>query len=225
NPLLEPERHGFRQRLLLSGARHAHRVLFFTRGGLETAVTLGLNRDRLAFVPLGVRARREAPSPPGRYLLAAGREERDWDTLAAAAYGLDAEVRVLGPPSLPPGSPLHLLPPVHREEFLALLEGAAALVVPLRRTDRTAGQLAVLDAMSVGRGVVATRAQGTEDYVRPSTGRLVPARDAAALRAALREVLVPGVASALGAAALAAAQGPFSLERFVAAADAEARGL
>jgi glycosyltransferase involved in cell wall biosynthesis len=220
NPLLAERSRSPRQRLALAGLRRADRILFFTRSGVEAATRLGLDPGRLGFVALGVRAR--GARPPGDYVVAAGREERDWGLLARAADGLDTEIRVVGPPSVPP--PLRLLRErLDREAFLDLLAGARAVVVPLPRADRTAGQLTVLDAMAAGRAVVATRAQGTEDYVTPETGILVPPGDADALREALRRVCEPGVAERMGEAARAAAQGAFSLERFVREVDAEAR--
>lgn len=214
NPILVPGRGGA-QRAVLAGLRRADRVVLYSRRGVDAAAGLGLDRSRLRFVALGVRARRERPAPPGEYLLAAGREDRDWATLGRAAHEVDADIVVVGPPSLPPAGRLRVHPPVDRERFVALLEGAAGLVVPLRRPDRTAGQLAVLDAMSVGRAVVATRTQGTEDYVTPATGLLVPPGDPVALAAALRRLLEPGVAAGLGVGALAAARADLSLERFV----------
>jgi glycosyltransferase involved in cell wall biosynthesis len=100
-----------------------------------------------------------------------------------------------------------------------------AVIVPLEGTERTAGQLTLLDAMSMGRPVIATRTQGTEDYVSPDVGFLVPPQDAGALRNAIAEMIRPGVAAMLGAAALAATQGPLSLERFVRQIDYELQEL
>jgi glycosyltransferase involved in cell wall biosynthesis len=215
NPLLDPSG-GRLHALLLAGVKRADRVVLFTRPGVDVAEALGVSREKLAFVPLGVRARLERPDPPGEYLLAAGREQRDWTTLAAAARGLDVEIRVAGPATVEP--PLIALGDLPRERFLEQLRGSRALVVPLARDDRTAGQLAVLDAFSVGRGVVATRAQGTEDYVTEGRGILVPPRDADALRSALVEAA--GAATRMGEAALGAARGPLSLARFVSEVDA-----
>jgi glycosyltransferase involved in cell wall biosynthesis len=64
---------------------------------------------------------------------------------------------------------------------------------------------------------------GTEDYVTPETGILVPPRDPAALRRAILALRDPEVARTMGAAALTAARTTFSLERFVREIDAEAR--
>ncbi|MFN2471259.1 MAG: glycosyltransferase [Gaiellaceae bacterium] len=221
NPLLDPEAETLRQRFVLGGARQAERVLFFSRAAEREGVALGLDAERVGFVPLGVRAPRETAVPPGSGVLGVGRERRDWDTLARAAQGLDLEVRVVGPASAPP--PLSVLPAVERGRLLELMEAAAAVVVPLRDARRPAGQLAVLDALAAGRGVVATRAPGTEDYITPETGVLVPPGDAGALRDALRNVADPATAASLGEAALRAARGPFALARFVRDVDEAAR--
>ena len=201
--------------MIRRGVSRADRVVMFSRRAVDAATTLGIPANRLDFVPLGVRPRRTSPAPPGDYVVAVGRDGRDWATLAAAAKEVPTEIVVVGPgPDQAPG--LRVRPPMPRAELLDFLAGAAAVVVPLLRPDRTSGQLAVLDAMSVGRAVVATRTQGTEDYVTPETGILVPPGDAGALRAGMARVADPDVGRAMGEAALAAARGPLSLERFVA---------
>jgi glycosyltransferase involved in cell wall biosynthesis len=220
--VLNPVLHGgagTRQALALKGYSQADRLLFYTRPGLEVAAALGLPRSRLRFVPLGVRARVDEPKPPGQYFLAAGRDSRDWSTLAEAAKGLDVEVVVTGPAMLPNGGTLRLAPQVSGEPFFALLEGAAAIVLPFSRTDRPVGQLSMLAAMSVGRPIVATQSAGVEDYVTKETGVVVPAGDPTALRAALREFADPAAALEMGRSALKAAQTRFSLERFVTEVD------
>ncbi len=222
NPLLDERVRSAAQLLTLAGLRRADRVLFFTRRGVASGARLGLDPARLGFVALGVRANRSLPV--GEFLVAAGREERDWELLAIAAEGLDVDVCAVGPPAVP--KPLRLIEEQpDRGGFLDLLAAARAVVVPLPRADRTAGQLTVLDAMAVGRAVVATRAQGTEDYVTPETGILVPPGDVDALRDALRRICEPGVAEAMGEAAQEAVRGPLSLERFVREVDAEARRI
>ncbi|HEU5213582.1 MAG TPA: glycosyltransferase [Gaiellaceae bacterium] len=218
NPILDPSRKSRRQQLVVSGARRAGQVLFFSRAGARDGLELGV---RGAFVPLGVRARRDEAAPPGDHVLAVGRDHRDWETLARAAQALDIEVRVIGPATVP--GPLRLVDPVPREELFGLMEQAAAVVVPLMDDRRTTGQLAVLDAFAVGRGVVATKCPGTEDYVTDDTGFLVPPGEADALRAALGLAADPNVAASQGRAALAAARGPLSLTTFVSTVDAAAR--
>ena len=136
---------------------------------------------------------------------------------------MSCEIRVVGPTWLADPGKLRIMPQTGRAQLLALMRNARAVVVPLSRTTRAAGQLTVLDAMSVGRAVVATRTQGTMDYVTEKTGILVDPGDASSLAEALVRVSRPAVAAELGRAALQAAQDTFSLERFVATVDAEAR--
>lgn len=224
NPLLSPDTAAVRGgRLLLAGLQRCDRVVLYSQGSVAVAERLGIPAARTRFVPLGAPARRDEVATPGDFFLAAGRDHRDWPTLIEAARGLDCEVVVVGPAPLAGPSNLRFVGALDRPRFLDLVERSLALVVPLRPGDRPAGQLAVLDAMSVGRAVVATRAVGTEDYVAPTTGRLVPPSDPHALRAAMREMLVTGVAAALGRSALERVRGPLSLDRFVTEIDAVAR--
>ena len=221
NPLVHPGGYaGLMQSILRRGGARADRVLLSSRGGVEAAVMAGFPRERLAFVRLGVRARRERPASPGDHLLAIGREGRDWATLARAARLAGVEVRVIGPePSDAHGLPV--IRQVPRAQLFDLIDAAAGVVVPLRRSDVTAGQLAVLDAFAVGRGVVATRAQGTEDYVDDQCGELVEPGDAYALSESLVRLIQPDVAARLGDGALAAARSHLSLTAFVRRVNAE----
>ena len=75
------------------------------------------------------------------------------------------------------------------------------LVLPSRGPGETWG-LSVNEAMACGRGaIVSDRVGCAPDLVTPETGRIVPADDAQALAAALREVAAPGVAERMGLAA------------------------
>jgi glycosyltransferase involved in cell wall biosynthesis len=76
--------------------------------------------------------------------------------------------------------------------------------------------LTILEAMAAGLPVVATRVGGTPEVVDASCGRLVPARDAAALASALTELAeTPGLRRSLGGAARSRAIERFSIERMV----------
>ena len=225
NPLINPAVSSISQWILLRGVARADRVLFFSAGALEDGVSLGLERERLRFVPLGVKTTGIWSPPTGNYFLAVGRALRDWATLAKAAEGLDCEVRVVGPVNLPEPGSLKILPQMERTQLLELMRGARAIVVPLVATRRSTGQLTVLDGISVGRAVVTTRAPAVEDYVSPGAGILVPPGDPVALRDALLRLSNPTLAAQMGKTALESAQGVFSLQRFVAEVDREARSM
>ena len=222
NPILD-EDGGRIQAGVLAALRRADRVLCFSRDAVATAVRLGLDQTQVEFVPLGVRARRDHPLPVGDYLVAAGREARDWPTLVAATRGLDTKVVVVGPAHLDAGPAIEVVPQMRRDELLRLVEGSAGVVVPLLAGTRAAGQLAVLDAMAVGRAVVATSAPGTVDYVTSDRGVLVPPGDPDALRDAIIRLADPEAAASMGAAGLDAARGELSLVRFVRRVEDEAR--
>lgn len=225
NPLIDPGVSTFRRRILLAGVKRADLVIFFSSSALEAAVALGLERGRVRFVPLGVRPTSSWRPPSGDYFLAVGREGRDWETLARASEELESEIRVVGPATLPDPGRLKLEPQLERAQLLELMEGARAIVVPLVKSSRVSGQLTVLDGISAGRAVIATQAPGVEDYLSSATGILVPPGDVSALREALLRLSNPNLAEEMGRAALGAARQEFSLERFVLAADAEARAI
>ena len=225
NPLIDSSAATFRQRILLAGAKRADLVIFFSSSALEAAASLGLERKRLRFVPLGVRPTSSWRPPSGDYFLAVGREERDWETLARASEQLNSEIRVVGPAALPDPGRLKLEPQLDRAQLLELMKEARAIVVPLVKSARVAGQLTVLDGISAGRAVIATRAPGVEDYLTSATGILVPPGDVSALREALLRLSDPELAEKMGRAALGAARQEFSLVRFVLAVDAEARAI
>jgi glycosyltransferase involved in cell wall biosynthesis len=221
HPILS-DRPSSAQRLLLKAIPRADRVLFFTSESLERAVRFGVDRELLRLVPLGVRTRLDVPEPPGTYLVAAGRDSRDWETLAAAVRGSGLDVVVTGPESLPEGSELRLAPP--GTDFFRLVRGSAGMVLPFARTDRAIGLISILAAMSVGRGVVATATPGTDLYLDGGHGLTVPPRDPEALRAAMHQLADADTSARMGEAALAAARERFSLRRFVQEVEAEARG-
>jgi glycosyltransferase involved in cell wall biosynthesis len=215
NPLLDLEAGGPRLKAIVAGVRRADAVVFYSRGARDDAIGLGIDPDRAVFLPLGVAARVTRPDPPGTFLLATGKDRRDWETLAEAAHGLDSEVLVAGPAPSQVPAPLRVVRPGSREAYLDLVARAAAVVIPLVDGHRQAGQLALLDAFSLGRGVVASRGRGTEDYVTAERGVLVDPGDPDALRVAMQQVLDPIVSTELGAGAFRAIQGELSILNFV----------
>ncbi len=224
NPILDRGRQGAKDRAALGALRRADRVLLYSRREVDHLARRGLPRSQLRFVSLGVLA---APSPiptSASYLLAAGRSHRDWQTLSAAARGLPLEVIVLGPRSMRRLDHCQVAEPTGKHAYVRLLEHAAAVIVPLRDDGQMAGTLALLQAMAHGRAVVATRGPGTEDYVTPDFGALVPAGDVQALHNALHEACDPHLARTRGAEAYGLATDRFSLTRFVREVEEAARG-
>jgi hypothetical protein len=161
--------------------------------------TWGVDPERVAFTAWPYTLPQELLSLPltdDGGLFAGGDSLRDYDTLIRAAQGLDAEVtvatrrrRVAGS-AFPPN--VRLGPLTHRR-FVDGMRRALAVVVPLLpTTDRSAGQTTYVNAMAMGKPVIATDRLGIRDYIQDGvTGRLVPPGDVPALREALRWAIDP----------------------------------
>ncbi len=155
---------------------------------------LGFPRERFRFVPFHTNV-----VSPGRvgeergYAFSAGKSGRDFEVLARAAEGLDMDLVVIGDaPSLEGltfPSRTTVLSNQPYERYLELLHGCDFVVVPLIDLPRSTGQVVILEAMAIGKPVVATETIGTIDYVRSGeNGLLVPPGDAEALAAAMQRL-------------------------------------
>jgi hypothetical protein len=90
------------------------------------------------------------------------------------------------------------------------------VVVPLEDKARSVGQLTILQAMALGKPVIATRTVGTIDYVcHGVTGILVPPHDSASIRHWIRRLWSdPSMRTALGEQARRVAE-HYSQTRFL----------
>jgi glycosyltransferase involved in cell wall biosynthesis len=94
-------------------------------------------------------------------------------------------------------------PSATHPELRDLYRRARVVAISTRENLHVSGMTAILEAMAMGRVVVATRTPGIEDYVTPGvTGVLVPVNDRDAMAGALVELLAdPGRCAEMGAAA------------------------
>jgi glycosyltransferase involved in cell wall biosynthesis len=143
------------------------------------------------------------------------------DTLLAAWRGVDgAQLWIVGRPmmALPPMPAGVTLVPrfVESGQAEALIARADVVVLPYTRTERfdMSGVLAV--ALGAGRPTVLSDIGGFGEVAATGAARLVPPGDEDALRAALGALVADaGERERLGAAALAAARGPYSWDEAV----------
>ena len=147
---------------------------------------------KLAFVPLHTDPRLlEQPSTEGAFVIAAGRTFRDYPTLIEAFRTLDTPLVIVagksaaGHGALTANITMRFDLPA--KELNELMANSLAVAVPLERRRISIGQSVVLQAMTFGKAVIATRVPGTEDYIEHmETGILVEPGDAAAFRDAVR---------------------------------------
>ncbi len=207
------------------------RVLLHSRRQVElVAGDLGVHRDQLRFLPYFADTTFWAPlaGDEEALVVAAGREHRDYATLARACADLPVEVFVaagsLFSPSARQAQPVSW-PANFRARFAdqrslrTWYARAAVVAVPLVPTDFQAGVTTLLEAMAMGKAVVVTATEGQRDIVEDGlTGLMVPPGDPAALREAIRRLLADRRERArLGANAREAAVARFSLDGYAAA--------
>lgn len=163
--------------------------------------TLGLPSDRVHLIRYGVDTTFWAPSGDdvSPLVVSAGREHRDYATLAEAVAGLAADVFVADGSSHSPAARTRVptmwpanvergsLPP---DRMRALYRRAAVVVVPVVETDFPAGITVIAEAMSMGKAVVVTGTTGLADAVAdPDAFITVPVGDPEPMRLAIQQLL------------------------------------
>jgi glycosyltransferase involved in cell wall biosynthesis len=136
-------------------------------------------------------ARRAAE--PNADVFSGGSAGRDFATLLEAVRGTDIrlDLVVFTPDKLrdlPPN--VEVIGPVSPQAFLERMADAKVVVVPVLTSDSPHGQTTLVQALALGKPVVATRSVGIVDYVEDGEeGLLVDPGDAVGLRGALLRIL------------------------------------
>jgi glycosyltransferase involved in cell wall biosynthesis len=210
---------GARRAVFQRSLRAAARVVCLGEAQRTELVGIaGLEPDSVLSMPIPVDARFFTPvaRDDARGVLTVGKDlARDYGTFLEAIAPLDVEATLVAHPrnlsglELPPNA--RLAPrEVPFTELRTAYARAACVVVP-QRSDEYAfgseggGLTALLEAMAMGRPVVASDRAILHDYVEDGVDALlVPPEDPPALRAAIERVLGdPELASSLGTAARA----------------------
>lgn len=124
------------------------------------------------------------------FILAMGSANRDFASLIRAVEGTDIPTVIVAAPRILAGLPaapnVTLLSDRSAAQCLELAMGARLCVVPLEDVETASGQVTVVEAMRLGRPIVATRSAGTIDYItHGETGLLVDPGDISQLREAI----------------------------------------
>jgi glycosyltransferase involved in cell wall biosynthesis len=125
-----------------------------------------------------------------RFILSSGRSYRDYATLANAVRGLDMKVIIIAREFNLAGVDLpdnvittDLLP---MPKFRALLHQAEFVVLPMHNLPHAVGDTHLIQIMSFGKAVIATRVPSSETYVEPGrTGMIVSPGDVTGMRQAI----------------------------------------
>jgi glycosyltransferase involved in cell wall biosynthesis len=218
--------------------------LFFKLGGvgkcIDRALVYSTSEEKLAVDELGMphekvvriyyhaddqffRPNGAVPEP--NLICAAGQLLRDYDTLIAAVSDLPVRAEIAA------GSPWidkELAPSAglpknvnwgkrNRYDLRDLYQRAQLAVVPIKQNHYQTGIATILEMMSMGKCVVATRTHGqTDTIVDGVTGVYVPPGDPRALRAAIERLLArPDEIQRIGAAARQFVEQRAGLDLFV----------
>jgi glycosyltransferase involved in cell wall biosynthesis len=167
-----------------------------------------ISESRVRYVPMHSNIHKPAFSETNDgFVLSAGRTRRDYATLLQAAPQIGIPILIIAgsvdsfPASLPKN--VSILRDVSRSVYLDYLR-RCSLVLPLLPTERSTGQVVLLEAMAFGKPVVASSAPGTTDLVRPGeNGILVEPGNAEKLAEETRRLIDhPDLARQLGMNAL-----------------------
>lgn len=184
------------------GMRTVSRVVVFTPAEVEQyQQTLSLAPGTVSYCPHGwfdpmrwyvpgETPESKALAENGRFIFTSGRSYRDYKTLARAVEGTEVCVKVSSRPFNVEGFNL----PGNMESMGWLdyrvaqdyMYESSFYVVPLQTINFAGGDSSLLQAMSFGKAVVATRAPSTETYLEHGqTGLLVEPGDAKGMRQAI----------------------------------------
>jgi glycosyltransferase involved in cell wall biosynthesis len=207
--------------------RGISRILLHSRRQVEAVEReLGLPRAQLAFVPYFADTGFWSPRDIAEeaIVVTAGREHRDYATLAEACASIPERVVVAAGSFHSPDAPwrapaswprnFELLKMLDRVALRELYARAAVVVVPVLPTDFQAGVTTLLEAMSMGKAVIVSATEGQRDIVEDGeTGVLVTPGDASELRRSVRRLIDnPDERKRLGGNARRAAETRFSLD-------------
>jgi glycosyltransferase involved in cell wall biosynthesis len=166
-----------------------------TREAIQYAKRFGIDAGRFRFLPFHTNVTEpRIVQHSERYILSAGMTGRDYATLCAAARGMHQRFVVVSDRASTRGlefpENVDVLYDVPYSKYLGLLENCRFVVVPLKKLVKSTGQVALLEAMALGKPVVATETTGTVDYIESGiNGLLVPVGDHLQLRRAIEALL------------------------------------
>ena len=192
---------------------------------------LALDSRKVVELPFGacVDGSYFAPRPvkPGpHYILAVGREARDYPTLIEALRDLEISAKIVVS-GMGPNAQIRVGPAENvrievesgktTAELRELYAGAAFVVVPLHGCDYPAGITSIMEAMAMGKAVIVSRSRGILEFVEDAeTGFFVRIGDACDLRSKIIALLrSPELAERMGARARQAVAHRVDIDAYV----------
>lgn len=173
--------------------RHVDQFVVHSRGEIDTLHRwFGIPREKITFVPLqrapiAVTASEETGDP---FIVAMGSANRDYATLIEAMRGLPQRLVLIASPRSLAGldipANVEVVNGLTSQECRVLAQRARINIVPLADVATASGQVTIVEALRMGRPLIATRGVGSVDYIDDGLNALlVDAGDIASLRQAI----------------------------------------
>lgn len=214
---------------LLRAGTGVDRILVHSSVQRDAVQTLRMGTSRVAMVDYAVDSEFWTPgcSAQGRLVVSAGRDHRDFATLATACANLRVDVFVTGASAHSPDASARM-PRIWPSNFSTgrpdyvslrdLYSRAAVVVVPMLECDFQAGITALLEGMAMGKAVVVTATRGLRDVLDEDVCLAVPPGDASAMLEAIQTLLSdPALRRRIGEAGREAVERRYHLDAYCSA--------
>jgi len=207
--------------LIRRALRRVGSIICIRRGDILTlANRFGVPAARCRFAYMPAPDIRDTETFTEDYFYAAGDSFRDWPILFAALRQVPYRCVVASSTatrSYPPDL-LHieLHPAITADEGRTYMRRARAVVVPLQATEMACGPTIILDALALGKAVIASSTNGSADYIEHgSSGLLYDPGDVEGLVDILRKVIADDeLVNRLGNTGATIARQKFNLQAF-----------
>lgn len=133
------------------------------------AETFNMPLAKFAYVPLGMARINRVNTVKGNYVFSTGRSNRDYDFLIEALSGTDIKMRIACGGYVYSGGAdaknVEILQNCYGKNMLEELAHSFCVVIPLKDTHISSGQLVILQAMQLGKPVIVTENDTAKDYI------------------------------------------------------------
>ena len=132
---------------------------------------LNIDKNRFWFLHLSTPVLEpEIVTTDENYILSAGKQYRDYETLVSAIKGTNLKLIIVSDPdsmrNVKTCGEIKVYKNIPKNRYLELLRKSSFVVVPLNNDFSSCGQISILEGMSYGKPVITTKVAATIDYIR-----------------------------------------------------------